>query len=78
MGIDSNHHHERCPICEQQLLGFTDADMILHIVEDHEADLDEHISFPEKETIECDNCGRQYTTHLGECPFCRNGGEPYK
>lgn len=77
MTLDADHHHDRCPICGQQFIGYTDADMVVHIAENHEDRFEEYFS-PRTDDKTCDNCGREYVTHMGECPFCHHDGPPYK
>jgi len=81
MSLDSDYHHERCPVCNQQFLGFTDADMIEHFIENHPdygKAVATKIGIPEKKRKTCGSCGREYVTHMGECPWCYHRGPPYK
>lgn len=79
--LDSKHHHERCPVCGQRFLGFTDADMIEHFVAEHEGYgrvVARKLGMPEKKTVTCDDCDREYVTYMGDCPWCDHDGPPYK
>lgn len=78
--LDSEYHHKRCPVCQQRFLGFTDADMIKHFVEEHEdygKVVARKLGMTEKKVETCDDCGREYVTFMGDCPWCRHDGPPY-
>lgn len=72
--MDSDtYHHERCPVCQQQFLGFTDADMIEHFIEEHPeygCAVATKLGFPKEDRKRCGSCGREYLTVQGECPWC--------
>lgn len=81
MSLDSEHHHEQCPICQQRFLGVTDADMIVHFIEEHPdygKVVATKLGLPRKKVKTCGSCDREYLTVQGECPWCYHRGPPYK
>lgn len=73
MELNSDYHHEACPVCGQRLIGFTDADMITHFIEEHPDyghAVATKLGIPQKKTKTCGSCGKEYVTIQGECPWC--------
>lgn len=67
-------YHDSCPMCGVRFIGATDADVVEHIIEYHPNATDriaEVLGLGKREFVECDECGREYTTYQGDCPWCR-------
>lgn len=67
-------HHESCPLCEQRFLGFTDADMLEHLLDEHPdraQEFRDELGLPTTQTVTCPECWNRYTTHMGGCPWCQ-------
>lgn len=76
-----SRHHNQCPICEQTFLGYTDADMVMHFIENHPGYgrvVARKIGLPTNVTKRCDDCNKEYVTYMGACPWCYQNGPPYK
>lgn len=73
-------YHHSCPLCDVQFIGFTDADMIEHLVSEHPEHAKRLASVLglNKKYVTCDNCGKGYVTYMGECPWCSHGDPPYE
>lgn len=74
-------YYDECPICEARFIGATAADMVEHFVDEHPtfgSNLTEKLGISTKERLICNDCGREYVSYQGQCPWCRNGGPPYK
>jgi predicted DCC family thiol-disulfide oxidoreductase YuxK len=74
-------YHGQCPLCDVNLLGFTDADMVQHFVDehpDHGYQLGRKLSIDPNKMKRCNDCKKEYVNLMGECPFCYHQGPPYK
>jgi len=72
---DDTTHHDSCQMCGATFIGYTDADLLEHYKDEHNnlaEQIADRLSLDDTETVECDTCGKSFTTYRGECPFCRS------
>jgi|APHM01.1.fsa_nt_gi hypothetical protein len=66
-------HHESCEMCGQQFFGYTDADLLAHYKAEHNdiaETIADRLELDATEVVECNTCGKEFTTYGGECPYC--------